>query len=88
MPDPRIKELLAQLHETLKRTDAIDDETLRLVRQLEADIDRLLDSENAADNADSLIAEAQTLQTRFAIEHPTADRFLREIIDLLAKVGI
>jgi hypothetical protein len=31
---------------------------------------------------------AQSLQARFRAEYPTADRFLREIMDMLAKVGI
>lgn len=88
MPDPRIKQLLTQLHETLSNTETIDEETLVLVRELEGDIDRLLDPDDPEDDAESLIEEAQSLQTRFAIEHPTADRFFREIIDLLAKVGI
>lgn len=88
MPDPRIKELLAQLHDTLSSTETIDQETLELVRTLEADIDRLLDPDDPSNDAESLIEKTQSLQTRFAIEHPNADRFFRELIDLLARVGI
>jgi hypothetical protein len=31
---------------------------------------------------------AKLLEARFAISHPTVERFMREVIDTLAKIGV
>jgi len=31
---------------------------------------------------------SRSVETRFAVEHPVAERFLREIIDTLSRIGI
>jgi hypothetical protein len=88
MSDQKLKELLGSLQKTLENTDKVDSETLQLVRELDEDINRLLDPESPEDDQDSVIERAQEVETQFAIKHPTAERFLREIIDALSKVGI
>jgi len=37
---------------------------------------------------DNVIDQAKAVETRFAVEHPTAERFLREIVEALSRVGI
>jgi len=90
MSDHKVKELLARLHGELEKTDKVDSETLELVRELDTDtdIDRLLESGAAAEEYDSVLARANSMETRFAVDHPVAERFLREIIDSLSKIGI
>ena len=88
MSDPNLKELLNRLHDALDRTESVDDETLQLVRELDEDINRLIETGAEGEDYDNLVERAQSMETRFAVDHPIAERFLREIIDALAKVGI
>jgi len=88
MNDKSLKELLNSLHDVLEKTDQVDSETRELVRDLDDEINRLLDPESADDDFDSVVDHARAVETRFAVEHPVAERFLREIIDTLSKVGI
>jgi hypothetical protein len=59
-----------------------------LVRDLDDEINRLLDPDSADDDYDSVVDHARAVETRFAVKHPVAERFLREIIETLSKVGI
>jgi hypothetical protein len=90
MTEKSLNELLSQLNEALEGIDEIDAETRRLVEDLDEDINRLLDTdtESAPEDFESVTDRARSIQSQFAVEHPVADRFLREIIDALAKVGI
>ncbi len=88
MNDLQLKDLLDRLHRELEKTDQIDPDTLAQVRQLDADIQRLVDSDTPTGEVDSVLDRAASIETRFAIDHPVAERFLREIMDTLAKLGI
>ena len=86
MTEKNLNELLSELNEVLEQTSEIDDETRVLVKDLDEDINRLLES--GEEDIEGIVDRAQTIETRFALEYPVAERFLREIIDALAKVGI
>lgn len=88
MTDKKLKDLLNNLHDTLENTEKVDDETLKLVQDLDQEINRLLDSDDSSDDFDSVVDQAKSVETRFAVDHPVAERFLREIVDALSKVGI
>ncbi len=88
MSDQQLKDLLTRLHKELENTDKVDSETLELVRELDSEINRLVDSDSDSDEFDNVMDRAKSVETRFAVDHPAAERFLREIIDALAKVGI
>lgn len=88
MPEQELKQLLNKLRQALEDAESIDTETLQIVRELEQDLDRLMARESANPDFEPLKQRAQSLEARFAVEHPAAERFFREIIDLLAKVGI
>jgi hypothetical protein len=88
MSEKKIKELLAQLNSELETTDQVDSETQELVRELDKEIHRLVESDPTPDDVESVLDQATSIETRFAVDHPVAERFLREIIDTLAKVGI
>ncbi len=88
MNESKLKELLQQLNAELDQTEKVDSDTATLLRELEDDLDRLIDPETEDSDFDSVITQAQALETRFAAEHPTAERFLREIVNILARVGI
>ena len=88
MTEKSLNDLLSQLNDALEGIDEIDDETRRLVEDLDEDINRLLATESPFDDVEGVTDRARAIQSQFAVEHPVADRFLREIIDALAKVGI
>lgn len=89
MANDRLRSLLQDVHASLEDQPNLDEETLRLVQELDRDIHRLVASGGASPaEYDSVLEQAQVLETRFAAEHPIAERFFREIIDVLAKVGI
>ena len=90
MSKERIKELLAQLREEIRTTD-IDDELEQLIGQLDDDIDAMSDEDDAADglvDMDDVVDRAKELEAGFATDHPTAVRVLREVVDLLVRMGI
>ena len=88
MNDKSLKELLNSLHSVLEKTDEVDPETLELVRNLDEEINRLVESDSSEGDFDNVVDQAKSVETRFAVDHPVAERFLREIIEALSKVGI
>ena len=88
MNDKSLKELLNSLHAVLEKTDTVDPETLKLVHNLDEEINRLVDPDSPDDDYDNVVDQAKSVETRFAVDHPVAERFLREIIEALSKVGI
>ena len=84
MSKQRIRELLGQLREEIRNTD-IDGELQQMMNDLDADIDGVI--ENDAD-VDAVIHRAKALEANFATSYPAAERFVREVIDLLVRMGI
>ena len=84
MSKERIKELLGQLRKELRTTD-IDDELEQMLGDLDDDIDKIID-----DNVDldDVIDRAKEVEASFATNYPTAERVVREVIDLLVRMGI
>ena len=87
MSNKEIRELLARLQDEIQKTK-LDDDTLSLVKELDSDIDDLLDPEGDRVETDSVVEKARELETNFAAEHPTIERFMREVIDVLVRMGI
>ncbi len=87
MSNEKIKNLLSKLHEEIGST-AVDDETRSLLQILESDIDDILDSTTEPTDTASVLERAQQLETSFAATHPAAERFIREIMDALGKIGV
>ncbi len=87
MSNTQIRELLAKLQEEIQKTE-LDDDTRALVRDLDSDIHGLLETEGDRAATDSVVEKAKALETNFATEHPTIERFMREVIDTLVRMGI
>jgi len=79
----RINELLAELNRELHAADDVDPQTRELLTRLNEDVERL-----AGDTQSSAIDRAKHLESRFAADHPVAERIARELADILAKMGI
>jgi chorismate mutase len=84
MSKDRIRELLTQLREEIRKSD-VDDELDQLVSDIDTEIHGVID-----DNADidAVLEQAKKLEANFATSHPTAERVVREVIDLLVHMGI
>ena len=87
MSNEKIQKLLAKLHEEIETTK-IDADTRFLMQELDSDIVDLLDSTSGTDDAKSVLESAKLLETKFSTSYPAAERFLREIIDTLARMGV
>ncbi len=87
MSNEKVQELLAKLHKEIEATK-IDADTRFLMQELDADIVDLLDSTSPTDDAKSVLERAKRLETRFSTSYPAAERFIREIIDVLARMGV
>jgi hypothetical protein len=85
----QIKDTLRRVHADLDARNVVDPELRELLADLDADIHKLLDrgAGNGPDSA-SLVERLESLETEFATEHPTIERFARELIDALGKMGI
>ncbi len=88
MNQENLKELLNSLNEALENTDQVDAETLALVQELDEEIHRLTEAGAQADDVEGVLDQAKSMEPRFAVDHPVAERFLREIIEALSRIGI
>ena len=84
MSNERIKKLLAQLREELESSD-VDDDLQKLMGELDDEIHGVI--ENDAD-VNALVDRAKEMEAEFATKHPAAERFMREVIDALVRMGI
>jgi hypothetical protein len=81
----KIKFLLEELNQELALADNLDEDTLELARQLEREMEQLIErSEPVAAGLENAVA----LEARFAATHPVAERMLRELIAVLGRMGI
>ena len=83
MSKERLSELLTELSAELHDAGDVDKETRELLNALHDDIDRL-----TGETHPTAVDRAKHLESRFAAEHPVAERIAREFADLLAKMGI
>jgi len=87
MSNEKIRELLSKLHEEVQKAE-LDADTRSSLRELDAGIHDLLDPSTTEPTAATVVEQAKLLEARFAIDHPTVERFMREVIDTLAKIGV
>lgn len=83
LSDTKVKRLLAELEEEVASNDGADRQTRELIAALNARLNRADDEDE-----ESLSNTARELESRFAANHPVAERIAREIADLLSKMGI
>ncbi|MEJ7808202.1 MAG: DUF4404 family protein [Telluria sp.] len=92
-----LKSHLKDLHANLAQTSDVDDELQSLLRQLDGDIQTLLERRAAVAALEAQPEESQTyglaertqeITARFAVEHPRLEPALRELGRMLANMGI
>ncbi len=87
MSNERLRQLLARLHGEIQKTE-LDADTRQLLRQLDTDIHDLVDTSTVTADSHSILDRARLLEARIAASHPTAERFVTEVINILARMGI
>jgi hypothetical protein len=101
-PNPRRDELrqsLTQLHTELAATSRVDAASMRLLREVLADIERLLGASGVAEasahpaasvssTAVSAPQRLEALAVEFEAWHPTLAGSLRQFVDLLGRAGL
>jgi ABC-type transporter Mla subunit MlaD len=89
--DSNLKAHLKSLHRSLNETDDIDAELQMLLRQLDGDINKVLErraEQDLDENTYGLASRSQELAARFAVKHPRMEPALRELGNILASMGI
>jgi hypothetical protein len=90
--DSNLKTSLKSLHANLADAGPIDEELQELLRQLNGDIQTLLErgAEPApgASTTYGLAERSQELSAKFAAKHPTLESGLRELGTILSNMGI
>lgn len=87
MSNEKIKQLLTELQTELDSTE-LNAETRDRLRGLESDIEDLLEPTSPADDPTPVLDKARELEAEFEANHPVAGQFTREIINLLARMGL
>ena len=87
MSEQRIKQLMNELLVELDQAENVRDETASIARQLESDIDDLVNPQLDSDE-NTVLDDAIALEAVFAVSHPVAEKIIRELINNLSKIGI
>jgi arginyl-tRNA synthetase len=87
MNDQKLRELLEQVHSEIERTESVDERGREILRDLDADIRKLLErSDVQAD--ESMLKRMQDTIDHLEIEHPTLTMALSEMMTILSNAGI
>ncbi|WP_312513733.1 DUF4404 family protein [Massilia sp.] len=89
--DADLKARLKALHRHLQETGETDVELEMLLRQLDGDIEKVLERRSQAQLDDAtygLGSRSQELAARFAARHPRVESGLRELGNILSNMGI
>lgn len=86
MSNDEIRQTLTRLHQELENAEHVEPELKTLLEEVDADIHKLLGTTDQP--PDGLNERVDELVAQFAASHPGADRFLRELVDSLGKLGI
>jgi hypothetical protein len=90
--DSNLKTSLKSLHANLANAGPVDEELQELLRQLNGDIQALLERGTEPPPGESttygLAERSQELSAKFAAKHPTLESGLRELGTILSNLGI
>jgi hypothetical protein len=85
MSDQNLRDLLAQLHARLGTAKSLDSEERKSLTTVLHDIEKALGGRRAAD---APTPRLEALAVKFEAEHPALADSMRQLADLLGKVGI
>lgn len=92
MDQTALRGVLATLHADLGRESAVDAESRTLLLQLLADIDRLLSLPTSKVASDApgagQLGRLRDMEAGLAAKHPVLAATIREVIDMLTRMGL
>ncbi|WP_025916914.1 DUF4404 family protein [Herminiimonas sp. CN] len=89
MDTNELKQTLIKLHANLETTENLDPELKEILQVLDKDIQALLDKDDADDSiSGELVDRSQAISAKFAAEHPQLEPILRELGQILQRMGI
>jgi hypothetical protein len=89
MPKQEIRSALEKLHAELEQAPPLDEDLRRLLVEVDADIHQALhQGQTEVAHVHGLRDRVEALAADLAIQHPAADRFLRELVDALGRMGV
>ena len=86
-----LEALLRKLQSELASGQPVDEALRTSLQQLDQDIQQVLGSGSPlsnTENDETLAQRAQEIDARFSAEHPYLANTLRDVMDLLGKMGI
>jgi hypothetical protein len=87
MKDQELHKLLEQLHEEIERTQNIDEQGEQLLRDLESDIQHLLDRSETSAHP-STVQRLEDSIRYYEVTHPTLTSTLSKLLAILSNAGI
>jgi Domain of unknown function (DUF4404) len=87
MPSDHLRELLEELHAELRRTEAVDDRSRALLREVDSVIQSALARTGSA-QSESLIERLRETVDRFEGTHPALTEAVTRVLDSLVSMGI
>jgi hypothetical protein len=87
MEREQLKNLLSQLRDELAQTDQLDPDLQGVAEDIDGQLHRLAHEEDSEPELD-LGDRVDKAATDFAVNHPRAEAILRELADILGKMGI
>ena len=88
MTDKNLSELLEQLHDELGKTQVMDEKGRQLLRDLDADIQKLLLRSEGMETDESFLESLQAAIDHFEITHPDLTSALSHMLTILSNAGI
>jgi len=87
MPSDHLRELLEALHAELRRTDAVDERSRALLREVDGDIQNALARAGGA-QSESFVERLRETVDRFEGTHPALTEAVTRVLDSLVAMGI
>ena len=88
MPDQHLREMLEQLHTELQQAGSVDERSRDLLRDVMADIHKVLEPSSAEAHPESLVSRLREAVDEFEESHPALTEAVGRVVDALAKMGI
>jgi septal ring factor EnvC (AmiA/AmiB activator) len=89
MPKQEIRAALERLHAELEQAPPLDEDLRRMLVEVDADIHQALHQrQTESAQVHGLRDRVEALAADLAVQHPAAERFLRELVDALGRMGV
>jgi hypothetical protein len=88
MDQQELRQLLEQLHSEIEQTDSVDEKGREMLRDLSADISKLLARSDAVPTESSILERLNDSISYLEVTHPTLTSTLARVLETLSNAGI